>query len=79
MSIISKPAAYLDPGSGSMLVQLILGAVLGAGVFIRVFWKNIKSFFTKGKSDSEELADPTALAAQATEGHTEVQSDTDLK
>lgn len=55
---------YLDPGSGSMLIQLILGAVLGVGVVVRVFWKNIKDFFTGGKGKVEEAADPTTVLAE---------------
>lgn len=44
---------YLDPGSGSLLIQLILAAVLGAGVAIRIFWKRIKSIFTGKKAEPE--------------------------
>lgn len=55
---------YLDPGSGSMLIQLILGAVLGLGVVVRVFWKNIKDFFTRGKGNTEDLLDPTQVKAE---------------
>ncbi len=62
-----KPEFYLDPGSGSMLIQLILGAVLGLGVVIRVFWKNIKDFFARGKKSSDEDYDPTAIVEDPTE------------
>ncbi len=27
--------AYIDPGSGSILLQLMIGAVVGAGLFLR--------------------------------------------
>lgn len=47
---------YLDPGSGSMLVQLILAAILGIGVIARVFWRNIKAFFTGKKVEPPEDA-----------------------
>lgn len=36
--------AYIDPGSGSYLFQLIIAGLLGAGFAIKTFWKNIKSF-----------------------------------
>ena len=42
---------YLDPGFGSMVLQLVLAGLLGIGVFIRVFWKNIKGIFSKNKYD----------------------------
>jgi len=34
--------AYLDPGSGSYLLQLILGTLLGGAYFFRNFFKIIK-------------------------------------
>ncbi|HOA21780.1 MAG TPA: hypothetical protein PKL82_04745 [Anaerolineaceae bacterium] len=56
-----KPFVYLDPGSGSMLIQLILAAVLSIGVAIRIFWKKIRAFLTRNKAaDSQEL-DPTEI------------------
>ena len=37
---------YLDPGSGSLLVQLIAaGLVGGIGVLVKVFWGRIRAFF----------------------------------
>ena len=52
---------YLDPGSGSMLIQIIIAAVLGAGVAIRVFWKNIKAFFAGKKASDVDTEDPTVV------------------
>ncbi len=37
---------YLDPGSGSLLLQLILAAILGIGMAVRIFWKRIRALFT---------------------------------
>ena len=38
--IFSTPAfAYLDAGSGSMLIQLILGGIAGLAVFLKLSWK----------------------------------------
>ena len=37
--------AYLDPGTGSYVLQLALAALLGALFAIRLFWGRIKSFF----------------------------------
>ena len=58
---------YLDPGSGSLFIQLIIGAILGLGVLIRVFWKNIKNFFTKGNSSPVEVSDPTTIVDDPSE------------
>jgi len=37
--------AYLDPGSGSFIFQLLLAALVGAAFLIKVYWTKIKSFF----------------------------------
>lgn len=39
---------YLDPGSGSFILQLIIGGVVGLLVAVKAFWGRIKSFFTRG-------------------------------
>jgi hypothetical protein len=44
--VSTAPAyAYIDPGTGSMLVQAIAASVLTAGAMVGVFWKAIKNFF----------------------------------
>lgn len=37
--------AYLDPGTGSYLFQLIIAGALGASFAVRIFWRNIRAFF----------------------------------
>lgn len=41
--------AYLDGGSASMLVQLLLGGVAGAAAIVKLYWYKIRSFFSKNK------------------------------
>lgn len=43
--------AYLDPGTGSYLFQILLAGLLGAGMAVRIFWGRIKSFFSKKKEN----------------------------
>ncbi len=40
-----KTQAYLDPGTGSYIFQLIIGALLGGLFMIKIFFRNIKLFF----------------------------------
>ena len=48
--LIIEPAfAYLDPGTGGMLIQIILGGVAGLAVAGKLFWNQLKSFFRIGK------------------------------
>ena len=46
---VLSPKLYLDPGSGSMIIQLLLAALLGAGAMIAIYWRKIKAFFTGKK------------------------------
>ncbi|NTW43065.1 MAG: hypothetical protein HGB14_01230 [Anaerolineaceae bacterium] len=48
---------YLDPGFGSMILQLVLAGILGVGVIIRVFWKRIRGLFGKKEKDILEMDD----------------------
>jgi len=34
--------AYIDPGSGSMLLQLLLGGIAGIGVLVKLYWGRAK-------------------------------------
>ena len=43
--------AYIDPGSGSMLIQGIIAAIAAVTVSIGVYRKKIINFFKKNKSN----------------------------
>lgn len=36
--------AYLDPSSGSILIQIILGGIAGFFVLIKIYWRRIRRF-----------------------------------
>lgn len=53
--MLFAPLPYLDPGSGSFLLQLLVAALLGLGVAIRASWSKIKGWFgIKPKPDEDE-------------------------
>jgi hypothetical protein len=43
--------AYLDPGTGSFIIQMLIASLVGIAFFIKSFWRNIKAiiigFFSK--------------------------------
>ena len=46
MPLIFLKLNYLDPGSGSLLVQLLAAGLLGGiGILLKTFWGRIKAFF----------------------------------
>jgi len=44
---------YIDPGSGSVILQVVLAALLGVGVTIKLFWGKIKSLFSQKKEEDQ--------------------------
>lgn len=48
---------YLDPGSGSILLQLLVAAALGGLIILRTSWGRIKSLFGKDGDDKEDEDD----------------------
>ena len=40
---------YLDPGSGSFLIQLLIAGLAGAGLAVAISWGRIKRLFTRNK------------------------------
>ncbi|MEX2599370.1 MAG: hypothetical protein WD533_06910 [Dehalococcoidia bacterium] len=51
--------AYLDPGTGSMLFQVVAGAVLASLFAVKMFWYRIKAFVTTtvGRRQAEQNDD----------------------
>jgi hypothetical protein len=54
--------AYLDPGTGTILVQSLLAGVAGAVAVVSLYWQRVKVFFTnrwksRGARDSANSTD----------------------
>ena len=49
--------AYIDPSTGSYIIQIILAGVLGALFAIKTYWGRIKLFFTKKKKVTNRDSD----------------------
>lgn len=47
-----RGSAYLDPGSGSFILQILLATLLGAAFVMKSYWRRILGFF-RGKSQDE--------------------------
>ena len=45
--------AYLDPGTGSLILQALVAALAGAVVVITSYWQKIRGFFRRGSRGSE--------------------------
>ena len=47
--------AYIDPGTGGIILQAIIGAIAATSLTIKIYWQKIKDFLKKKskKSDPE--------------------------
>ena len=36
---------YIDPGTGSLVLQAVVGGLVGTLVAVKIFWSQIKGFF----------------------------------
>jgi hypothetical protein len=48
-----RERAYLDPSSGSFLIQLLIAGLVGVAFAIKMSWKKIKSLFNRSAGESE--------------------------
>ena len=50
-SLISNAYAYIDPGSGTLLLQMLVGALVGVGIALKLYWFKIKEKFSRMKNN----------------------------
>jgi hypothetical protein len=54
---------YLDPGSGSMILQAILGGLAGIAVALKMFGRRVLSMLTFWRRDEKAPSHDTPAAA----------------
>lgn len=59
LTIMYRETAYLDPGSGSFLLQLLLGGLLGLAFVLKTYWRQFKTFVGRllGKESVQPVED----------------------
>jgi len=51
---VAPSFAYIDPGTGSMIVQAVIAAFAAVSVSIGIFWKRLRAFFGKGRKEDSD-------------------------
>lgn len=54
--------AYLDPGTGSMMLQVLLGGIAGAMVVGRLYWDRLREFVNSWFSGKSGESAPASHA-----------------
>ena len=49
-----RVSAYLDPGFGSMVWQMIAAVAFGATFAVKIYWQKIKNFFSGPKKNKPQ-------------------------
>jgi len=53
--LLAEPVfAYLDPGTGSMMLQVILGGIAAVGVALKLYWHKLRTAVGLGKKKDAE-------------------------
>ena len=51
----TSPAhAYLEPGTGSILIQGLIGVIAITMSFLSIYWQKVKAFFVKEEPDKDK-------------------------
>ena len=53
ISYTSPAYAYLDPGTGSMLLQGLIAGLAAIISFLSIYWQKVKAFFVKQEPDTD--------------------------
>ena len=48
----TRAEAYLDPGTGSIVLQVAIGGILAAMATTRLYWNRLRSLFRRTRGDN---------------------------
>ncbi len=44
---ITDVYGYIDPGTGSIVIQALIGALVGVGITLKIYWYKFKELFNR--------------------------------
>ncbi len=66
LAVPSDAAAYLDPGTGSAVIQLVVAGVMGGLFVIKMYWHKLTSFFSGSAAADASVTETAADEARET-------------
>jgi hypothetical protein len=60
IDVLFRGRAYLDPGSGSILIQVLVAGLLGGAFLIKTYWRKLTSLFTRKNNTEKSLNNDSA-------------------
>ena len=61
LCLTSQAQAYLDPGTGSIILQGLIAAIAAGLATGKLWWHRVKSIFSRSKDSTEVDPAPTAV------------------
>ena len=61
MSLTENAHAYIDPGSGSLMLQALIGVLAAGLIAIKAYWHKIKDLFSRSKRSRLEEAESSHI------------------
>ena len=56
---LQAPLAYLDPGSGALIVQMLVAGAAGLALFLKLQGRRVMAFFgLRGKDEEPPVSGP---------------------
>ena len=62
LSITLPAYAYLDPGTGSVLLQGLLAGIAGSFAIVKLYWRRLKGLCLRLCPGSKKVAKPITVA-----------------
>lgn len=69
--VIPSAHAYLDPGTGSFILQTLIAALFGALFVLKSYWLRIKLWLSGSKSESDATEPNSTEAREAHDNQTD--------
>ena len=61
--LVAAPAyAYVDPGTGSVILQFVTGGIAGLLILLRLYWRRLKGLFSRNRG-AERPARPSEASS----------------
>ena len=57
IACLTPSYAYLDPGTGSSIIQLLIAGALGGAYVVKTYWYKIVGFFKGTKVEKDAIED----------------------
>jgi len=57
VGFISPAYAYLDPGTGSIILQGVIGGIAAGAAVIGLYWQKVKAFVSSYRQPNSETKD----------------------